>query len=232
MPQIDLSSLRALPLFRDANPRVVAELFELVQLRRFSKQARPIKEGEIPDFLHIVTEGTVELFANHNNQETTIDVVRAGVPLALAAVISGAECLYSVRTLVPAQMLLLPAEAVRAACARDAAFAQAALGELADRYGGSIRALKNMKLRTSAERLANWILQAVTARGDGADGQVIELICDKRTIASHLGMTPENFSRNMAMLAKYGVRNSGRDIFIDNPAALAQFAKPNALLDG
>ncbi len=55
---------------------------------------------------------------------------------------------------------------------------------------------------------------------------------DKRTLASRLGMTPENLSRNLAMLAKYGVKTAGRDILIEDSAALERFAKPRALIDG
>ena len=45
-------------------------------------------------------------------------------------------------------------------------------------------------------------------------------------------MTPENLSRNLALLAKYGVKSSGRDILIEDATALEGFAKPNALIDG
>ena len=228
MRQSDFPAMRALPLFRDVNEAIVEEMLRAAQLQLISKQVNVLKEGERPGFLHIVTEGIVELFAKHGEQETTIDVVRTGTPLDLAAVIRDTVCLYAARALVASQILMIPAGIVRAHCVQDVDFSQAVLGELAERYRGSIRALKNMKLRTSAERLANWILQTFAARGDG---QAFELICDKRTLASHLGMTPENFSRNLALLAKYGVRNSGRDIFIDNPAILAQFARPNVLLD-
>lgn len=60
----------------------------------------------------------------------------------------------------------------------------------------------------------------------------IKLAFDKRTLASRLGMTPENLSRNLALLAKYGVRSTGRDIKIEDSLALERFAKPNALIDG
>jgi hypothetical protein len=45
-------------------------------------------------------------------------------------------------------------------------------------------------------------------------------------------MTPENLSRNFALLQKYGVKRSGRDIVIEDSMALERFAKPNTLIDG
>jgi CRP/FNR family transcriptional activator FtrB len=58
------------------------------------------------------------------------------------------------------------------------------------------------------------------------------LTFDKRMLASRLGMTPENLSRNLALLANYGVKSSGRGIVIEDPSALEKFATPNALIDG
>ncbi len=147
----------------------------------------------------------------------------------LAAVIRDAVYLKSARTLTPAQILMIPAQPVRDVFGRDAAFARAIVNELAERYREVVRSLKNEKLRTSAQRLANWILKANRQQGDH---QHIELTLDKRTLASRLGMTPENLSRNLTLLAKYGVSSSGRAIVIDDSSALERFAKPNALIDG
>jgi hypothetical protein len=45
-------------------------------------------------------------------------------------------------------------------------------------------------------------------------------------------MTPAHLSRNLALLKKYGVKTSGRDIIIENRSALVHYANPNALIDG
>jgi CRP/FNR family transcriptional activator FtrB len=227
--QSDWKLIRRLPLFCDMSQTNFEELVSAVFLQRFPQHVALISEGDLPDFLHIVVEGSVELFGLHNGHETTIDIIRPVTTFILAAVIRDEVYLKSARTLTPAQILMIPAQTVRDVFGRDAAFARAIVNELAERYRGVVRALKNEKLRTSAERLANWILQADALQGNQRS---IELTFDKRTLASRLGMTPENLSRNFARLAKYGVRSSGRDILIEDPSALEQFAKPNALIDG
>jgi CRP/FNR family transcriptional activator FtrB len=227
--QSDWKLIRALPLFCDMSEANFEELLNAAFLQRFPQHVKLINEGDLPDFLHIVIEGSVELFGGHNGHETTIDIVRPVTTFILAAVIRDAVYLKSARTLTPAQILMIPAQTVRDVFGRDAAFARAMVNELAERYRGIVRSLKNEKLRTSAERLANWILQADALQGNQRS---IELGFDKRTLASCLGMTPENLSRNLALLAQYGVRSSGRDIKIDDSSALERFAKPNALIDG
>jgi len=227
--QTEWKLVRALPLFQDVSESHFEELMNAAFLQRFPQGVVLISEGDLPDFLHIVVDGSVELFGAHDGHETTIDIIRPVTTFILAAVIRDDVYLKSARTLTSAQILMIPAETVRDVFDRDAGFARAIVNELAERYRSVVRSLKNEKLRNSAERLANWILQAKAQQGDATS---IELTFDKRTLASRLGMTPENLSRNLALLSKHGVRSSGRDIVIDNPTALAQFAKPNVLIDG
>jgi CRP/FNR family transcriptional activator FtrB len=227
--QSDWKTIRALPLFSDMSEAHFDELVHAAFLQRFPQHVTLIEEGGLPDFLHIVVEGSVELFSAHNGHETTIDIIQPVTTFILAAVICDDVYLKSARTLTSAQILMVPAQTVRDVFSRDAAFARAIVCELAERYRSVVRALKNEKLRNSAERLANWILQTKSQQNNGAR---IELTFDKRTLASRLGMTPENLSRNLALLSKHGVKSSGRDIVVEDAAALQKFAKPNALIDG
>ncbi|HEY1474957.1 MAG TPA: cyclic nucleotide-binding domain-containing protein [Pseudolabrys sp.] len=229
MRQSDGKLIRALPLFRDMSDPNFEKLVGAAFLQRFPLHTTLINEGDLPDFLHIVVEGSVEMFSSHNGHETTIEIMRPVSTFILAAVIRDEVYLKSARTLSPAQILMIPAQTVRDVFDHDAAFARAIVNELAERYRAVVRSLKNEKLRTSAERLANWILKANHQQGDH---QRVELMFDKRTLASRLGMTPENLSRNLALLGKYGVKSSGREIVIDDSSALQRFAKPNALIDG
>ena len=229
MRQSDRKLIRALPLFCDVSEANFEQLVRAAFLQRFPQNTALINEGDLPDFLHIVVEGSVEMFCTHNGHESTIDIMRPVTTFILAAVIRDAVYLKSARTLTPAQILMIPAQTVRDVFGRDAAFARAIVNELAERYREVVRSLKNEKLRTSVQRLANWILQTNRQQGDH---QHIELTLDKRTLASRLGMTPESLSRNLTLLAKHGVTSYGRAIVIEDSSALESFARPNSLIDG
>jgi CRP/FNR family transcriptional activator FtrB len=228
MRRSDLQLVQALPLFNGMAPGHFESLMKAALLQRFPPAVTLISEGDLPDFLHVVVEGTVELFATHAGRETTIATLDPLTTFILAAVIRDEVYLKSARTLAPSRILLIPAGAVRDIFGRDANFARAVVAELASRYRGIVRALKNQKLRTSAERLAGWILLA--DRRNGGSGRV-RLAYEKRTLASLLGMTAENLSRNLAILARHGVTSDGRNIAITDRERLAQFAAPDALID-
>lgn len=228
MRQAESDLVRALPLFENVSEKHFDELMSTAFLQRFPQGVTLIREGELPDFLHIVVEGSVELFASHDSHQTVLDILEPVTTFILAAVIRDEVYLKSARTLTPAQILMIPAPAVRDVFDRDAAFARALVNELAVRYRCVVRSLKNEKLRNSAERLANWLLQEEAHQGNN---RRVALDIDKRTLASRLGMTPENLSRNLAQLSKHGVSKSGTDLAITDIAALRHFARPNDLID-
>jgi CRP/FNR family transcriptional activator FtrB len=220
--------VRALALFMDIDDAQFRDLMRAALLQRFPQGVTLIAEGEMPDFLHIIVDGAIELFATYEGHQTTLDILEPVSTFILAAVVRDEPYLKSARTLTSAQILMIPAGAVRKVFDADAAFARAVVNELAVRYRSVVRALKNEKLRTSIERLANWILQEDLHQGRTHD---VVLKSDKRTLASHLGMTPENLSRNLATLARHGVRTAGNRLVIDDPAALQRFARPSPLID-
>ena len=225
----ELDLIRGLPLFHEITQENFDRLTEAALLQRFPARVELIHEGALPDFLHVVVEGSVELFARHNGRETTIDILGPLTTFILAAVVRDEPYLKSARTLSEARVLMIPAETVREIFGLDAAFARAVVNELAVRYRSIVRALKNEKQRTSCERLANWILK--TDAQQGGSGK-ITFAYDKRTLASQLGMTPENLSRNLSFLAKHGVRSSSGGLTIEDRAVLQSYAQPSPLIDG
>jgi CRP/FNR family transcriptional activator FtrB len=226
--QSDLNIIRALPLFSAITTTSFKEITKNATLKHFPQRTMLTNEGGFADFLHIPIEGSVEIFCTHNGHETTIDIVQPVAACFLDAVIRNNIYLSSARTLGPAQIALIPAQTVRDLLERDSAFAGAVIHESAKRYCDAIRLLKNEKLRTGTERLANWILQA----GIPHDRyKTIELPFEKHTLASILGMSPETLSRSFARLTKYGVKTFGRHIFIEDGLALESFAKPDATMD-
>jgi CRP/FNR family transcriptional regulator, transcriptional activator FtrB len=229
MRRAEREIIRRLPLFKGMTDAHFDLLVKDGFLQRFPGRTDLIAEGDVPDFLHIVVEGIVELFASHQGRETVLDIIRPVTTFILAAVIRDEVYLKSARTLAPSRILMIPAPAVRGVFGRDAAFARAVVNELALRYRVIVRTLKNDRLRNGTTRLMNWILQA--DRTQGGRGR-IKLSFDKRTLASQLGMTAENLSRSLTSLKKHGVTARGRDILVADRRALRALAKSSPLIDG
>ncbi|MBZ0139202.1 MAG: helix-turn-helix domain-containing protein [Pseudorhodoplanes sp.] len=229
MRDSDRTVIRALALFREIAEAEFDRLVEGAFLQRFPMHVVLINEGEHADFLHIIVEGVVELFARYEARETTIEILQPVTTFIPAAVVRDDVYLKSARTLAPSRILMIPATNVREMFGRDPVFARAVVDEVALRYRRLVRALKDQKLRTGAERLANWILE--TDRQQGSRGRV-SMPYEKRTLSALLGMTPENLSRTLASLTAHGISGNGREILISDRDALLRCARPDPLIDG
>ena len=228
MRQEDQQGVRTLPLFAGMDSANFADLMRVAYLQTFPPQVQLITEGETADFLHVVVAGTVELFAQSNGRETTMAVVRPVSTFILAAVLKDAPYLMSARTLEKSRVLLIPAEDIRSVMERDADFDRAIILELASCYRAVVKAQKDLKLRSGAERLANYLIRQHAMQGGSGR---LTLETDKRTLAGRLGMTPENLSRAFGTLKPYGVEVNGAEIELTKLADLEVLAKPNPLID-
>jgi CRP/FNR family transcriptional activator FtrB len=228
MPESHYSDVRTLHFFREMSDENFQGLMRGAYVQTFPPQVELVREGDHSDFFHVVVSGSVELFSSWNGRETSMATVRPISSFILAATIKDAPYLMSGRTLEKSRIVLIPSQDVRSVFEADAGFARAIVTELAQCYRSVIKSQKDIKLRTSLERLANYLLrQQKTAGG----GETFELNISKGRMASRLGMTPENLSRALKGLQPYGVSVNGASVTIADRADLEQFAKPSPLID-
>lgn len=224
----DSERVRALPMFAGLDERSYAAITGSAFLQRFPANTQLLLEGDPVDFLYILLDGQVELSGTWNDKDTVLAILRPVSTFILAAVVLDADALMGARVLERSDILMIPGDAIRARMAEDAAFAVAVAKELSGCYRGLVRTIKNQKLRSGVERLANYLLQ-LHARGGGAD--VVQLPHEKRILASLLGMAPENLSRAFQTLKPYGVEVNGADVRLRLIADLRRLAKPDPLIE-
>lgn len=224
----DIEVLRHEPIFSGVARSEIDAMLQVSFLQRFPPHVELIREGDPADFLHLVIEGHVEVFARHQDRETTVSVVGPGNCFITAAVVVDRVYLKSARTLTSARVLLIPASAVRRCFERDAAFTRSLARDLALAYRSVVKELKNQKLRSGIERLANWLL---VAQSEAGGGTTFKLPFEKKVLAARLGLAPEVLSRAFGTLAAYDVRVAGSRVEIRNHEALRKLAKPALTID-
>jgi CRP/FNR family transcriptional activator FtrB len=222
-----MQAMRTLHLFEGVDDARIEGMLKVSFLQRFPARVELAREGDPADFLHIVVEGKVEIFSAYRDRESTISVLGPNQSFITAAVVLDRPYLKSARSLSPAQILLIPADAVRQCFAQDAAFSRNIAVDLALAYRSVVKELKNQKLRSGLERLANWLL----VRQAEAGTLRFELPFEKKILASRLGMSPEVLSRAFASLADYKVKVDGSAITLQDLDALRKLAKPSPTID-
>ena len=228
MPESHYADVRSLHFFHEMADENFERLMRAAYVQTFPPMVELVREGDHSDFFHVVVSGSVELFSSWNGRETSMATVRPISSFILAATIKDAPYLMSGRTLEKSRLVLIPSQDVRAVFEEDGNFARAIVAELAQCYRSVVKSQKDMKLRTSLERLANYLLRQQNKAG-GAES--FELDITKARMASRLGMTPENLSRALKGLQPYGVSVNGATVTIADRRDLEQFARPSPLID-
>ncbi|KZB56350.1 cyclic nucleotide-binding domain-containing protein [Thalassospira xiamenensis] len=223
------SDIRDLRLFADMSDDSYSALMRGAYVQTFPPHLKLISEGDQSDFLHVLVSGVVELFASWDGRETSMVMVKPVSAFILAATVRDERYLMSAKTVEKSKIVLIPSQDVRKIFDLDAGFARSVVVELAASYRLMVKTSKNLKLRSSMERLANYLLCRCHENGNG---ESFDLGLGKRQLAAFLGMTPENLSRNIKGLKPHGVTIFGDLVVISSISKLEKFAKPDVLIDG
>ena len=220
----------ALPLFRALSASKRTALLRNAVVHGVASGTVLFEQGDVPNFQLIVLAGSAQLFGRSaEGREVLIEAVRAPDLIIPAAVLTGAPYLMQARVPEPSRFLLIHAAAFRAAVEADPLLAHAVIGSLAQQFRRMVRQIKNLKLRTSTQRVGCYLL-ALSKRQGTPDRAVLPF--EKTLIASELGITRESFSRALSSLGKGGIRVDGQTIAILDARRLADECTPDPLIDG
>lgn len=229
MNKEDVDTLTRVSLFRDVPRASLEAITHGALLQRFPKGTALFEQGRIPDFLHVLLEGSVELIGvADDGRQSVVEIVHPIDSFILAAVLTGTPYLMAARVVDPARILLIPAAALRTEIARSPALALTMMASLARQFRMMVRQIKNLKLRTSTQRLGCYLL---TLSDEHGVAEEFALPYDKRRIAARLGMTPENLSRAFAALRELGVTTRGNRVRCADLVALRAECRLDRLID-
>jgi CRP/FNR family transcriptional activator FtrB len=220
----DADRVRSIHLFKNVSDRCLPTLLESATIRHFPPRILLFTEGDRASALYTLIQGSVELFSEHHDRRSTIALIRSTKPFVLTSIVDDSNPM-SARTLERSELLLVPLKVIHELVDMDLRFACAITHELAGDLRDIIDDFKSHRLRTSIERLAEWMLRS--DQNVGGTGR-FAIPYDKRTLASYLGMTPENLSRNLASLMAVGVAVRGPQVTLNDRVALAAFARIDA----
>lgn len=218
------SSALEVSLLKSVPDAVRERLLDASRIDRFAPREEIFTKGAVPDHLHVVLSGMVDLSCAYRGSECTALMMAAGDVFMPAAALYAEPYLISANALMASRILMIESDAVRREAQGCTELALALARVMAGQWRMALRIILDLKCRAPSQRLAAFLLRLYDA---GEPGIPPEVPFSKRQLASRIGMQPETLSRTLQTLAANGLYLRGRQIIVTNRQAAEDFCGPD-----
>lgn len=210
------------PLF-NANPALWNGVASVLRQKYFKRDERVLSHGDEAAHLWLVYSGWVKLTRQTpDGKETIIGLCTSGEIFGEAALFAGANYPYTAEIVGgEAALASVPAAAVRAAVAKDAAISNNIMAMMSERMAQAQLKLEHMNTMSAAQRLGCFLLRLCHTQAQGQ--KTLHIPIEKHVLAAYLGMKPETLSRSQQQIKPFGIHVAGADITINDIRRLREF---------
>lgn len=207
------------PIFRDLGAADLNALAYATLEYRTGRQEVLFQKGSEPSSLHIVVAGQVKLFLpSVQGSEKIVRLVGPGEIFGEDAVILARPYPMTAQATRDSILLSIPRAPLMATLSHNPDLCSRMMVNMATHMHELIDNMESCTQRTSAQRVAHYLTQLAPSRTDSFE---VELNPNKQTIASHLNLAPETFSRVLARFSQLGfIEIHGRTIQVANAEQL------------
>jgi len=201
----------------------LAALNDLADLARVGPNEVLFREGERLEELNILVSGFVAETRSRQGDDSVTDVVAPVRPLGFAVAMLGTPSPNGARTMTSARLVVIPANELRTIVREQPELALPFLDHALATLHEQGLELCNMKLRSSVQRLAAYLLGLIGESETNPARFVLPY--EKRFLAAKIGCSQENLSRAFAALRRVGVETKSSLVVIKDVSALQAFAR-------
>ncbi len=222
----DLDKVDASPLFAHLGEDVARIVIGDREPRTFERGRSIFLQGDPADAFFLILDGWVKLFrAMPDGAEAVVAVMAPGECFAEAVMFMGGRYPVAAEAVTDCRLLRIEARAIRAAMQADPRVATALLASIAHHTETLSDQVEHMKVLGAPQRVAEFLVRAARVKSGPTE---LTLPYDKALIARRLGMTPESFSRALAILRDHGVQVERDAVTIAGVGRLRAFVRETA----
>lgn len=229
-PSIFSASSKKPQLFQGLSEEALQNILANSTLQNFKKDQILIHQGDVPNYAYFIVSGQMRSFrSNSDGDEATIRLLEIGDVCMEAVIFMGGTSPINVQVLSDSRLILIPNRFMKSFALQDTQFANNLLKIVTHHYKNAMHQIDAMATKTPIQRVGYYFLQKHIQQG--SDNMAFELPFKKSTIASHLGMTPETFSRTLNQIKKTGIKINGETIKLKDAYSLCHFCDSDTAHD-
>lgn len=218
----DFELVGQVPLFGGLERARLIDLLTDASVRRIPRNTILFLQDEPARCFFVVLDGWVRLYRETpSGHESVIAVLTRGESFAEAAIFQSGAYPVNGAVVEDARLLCIPSEPFLRRLSESPDLCLNMMASMSVHLRRLVQQIEQLTVRSSAERLADFLLKLTPQEGDSA---TIELPWDKALVAARLGMQPETLSRSLAKLRRIGVETAGSRVLIRDLAGLRQFS--------
>jgi CRP/FNR family transcriptional activator FtrB len=217
-----IEALTALPLLVSFSAAQISTLNDFADLARVGPNEELFRAGEKLDDLHILLSGFVAETRAHAERDAFTDIRSPVTSIGFASAMLGTASPIGARTITTSRLIIIPAAELWAMIREEPKLCVPFLEHALASVQEQTLELCRMKLNSSVQRLATFLLGLV----DGLEMTPARFVLpyEKRFLAAKIGCSQENLSRAFAALRRLGVETKSSLVVIKDISALRAFA--------
>ena len=217
-PLVDMAML---PVFIGLDVADLTQLLQAAWVQHFSDGHVLFRSDDPAHRFYVVLDGHVELFVEDGARRNVLEIAARPMMVGEIALYGGGVYLECARIVGHSRLLVVPAAPFLSVLHKRFDLALRMLGVMSTRLHGLVKQITSLKIKSTAQRLAGFLLGIADTQGDTATAY---FPYDKRLVAECLGMSAESLSRALARLGPVGVKSQGDSaVMIADMAALRAF---------
>jgi len=217
--------LRNVPLFREMNEEHLRYISENARFIDLDKDQFVFHKGDRCKGFYITVRGNIKIsFLSVEGKEHVARIIGPGQSFAEAIALLEKPSPAMVQAITPARVLLVPNGTIFKCINENPSCAYGMLAGLSRRLHLLASELESVTLNSSQQRVIGFLLQHHEVNGAEQNETQITLPATKSTIASHLNLTPETFSRILHKLDEEGLISvKGKSIRVHDVSKLRTY---------
>ena len=221
-----LKQMQTLDLFQGVPAEKLGTLAERSRYKTYKAGEMFIGETDPAHAFYVIVTGQVKLYkSSPEGKEQTLYLLRPGDPFGMCTAFAIDSFPANAMALEESGILMIPGPVMETVAVSEPRLLMNIIQILSDRLKESMTLIESLSLMEIPQRLASFLLHALTREGDREVNR-LELTITQRELAKILGATPEALSRAVRKMSNAGIlAMDGRSIRILDREALEELAE-------